>query len=245
MALSPGIPTSFVPKQPVKSPVRRPMSSGTNLFLAVTLMIAAFSIVLAIGTFAYDRYLIKTLKTKEDLLAKAQANVDENSIEEFVRLRDRLSTGKDLLNNHVVLSQFFDELEKLTLKNVTFDSMKLTVAGDKSAKIDMKGTALNFNALASQSNAFASEKRIKRAIFSGITLNERKQVTFTLTADIDPRLITDSNSALGAQAQPVEQRPAIVPVETPPAVIQTATTTPVRSASTSTPVTQGSTTKTQ
>lgn len=167
------------------------MSSGTNLFLIVSLLIAGLMVLVAAGTFAYGKLLDKTLAGKQAELAAAQQKVDENTVEEFVRLRDRLSSGKDLLNNHIVLSQFFDDLEGMTLQSVRFNSMKLAVAGDRSAKIEMQGTAKNFNALAAQSNAFAGDKRIKRAIFSGITLKDGL-VTFTLTADIDPKLVVEN-----------------------------------------------------
>lgn len=191
------------------------MSSGSNVFLIASLVFAGVIVAISVGVFAYNKLLQHTLESKQAELAKAQASVNEDTVEEFVRLRDRLSSGKDLLNNHVELSQFFTALETLTLQNVGFTSMKLAVAGDKSAKIEMNGTARNFNALAAQSNAFAGEKRIKRAIFSGISLNDQKQVKFTLTADIDPRMIVANPSALPAQqSQQAGQPLQAVPVQT-------------------------------
>jgi hypothetical protein len=207
------------------------MSSGSNIFLIASLIFAGLIVAIAVGVFLYDRLLQHTLTAKQTELATAQASVNEDTVEEFVRLRDRLSSGKDLLNNHVELSQFFTSLESLTLQNVGFTSMKLSIAGDKSAKLQMEGTARNFNALAAQSNVFAGEKRIKRAIFSGITLNDQKQVEFTLTADIDPRLITANPSTQPVQqaeqsqvAQPLQ--PVAPPVTTTAATTTAATTTP-------------------
>jgi hypothetical protein len=202
------------------------MSSGSNVFLIASLIFAGLIVAIAVGVFAYDRLLQHTLAAKQAELATAQASVNEDTVEEFVRLRDRLSNGKELLNNHVELSQFFTSLESLTLQNVGFTSMKLSIAGDKSAKLQMDGTARNFNALAAQSNAFAGEKRIKRAIFSGITLNDKKQVEFTLTADIDPRLITGNPSAEPSlQAEPLQAAQPLQPVAQT-AATATATTTP-------------------
>jgi Tfp pilus assembly protein PilN len=167
------------------------MQSGTNVFLIGSLFLAGLMIAVAIGTFAYSRVLQGTLAKKQAQLAAAQQKVDENTIEDFIRLRDRLSSGKDLLSNHIVLSQLFDALESITLQNVRFETLKITVAGDRSAKFEITGTAKNFNALAAQSNAFASNKLIKRAIFSGITLSKDNLVTFTLDADIDTKLIIE------------------------------------------------------
>jgi hypothetical protein len=203
------------------------MSSGSNVFLIVSLVFAGIVIAIAGGVFAYNKLLQHTLASKQEELAKAQASVNQDTVEEFVRLRDRLTNGNDLLNNHVELSQFFTALESLTLQNVGFSSLKLSVAGDHSAKIEMLGKARNFNALAAQSNAFAGEKRIKRAIFSGITLNKSNQVEFKLTADIDPRLVTANPSATAAQ--PAQDALPLQPTAAPAGAVATgtgSTTTP-------------------
>lgn len=201
------------------------MSSGSNVFLIASLIFAGLIVAIAVGVFAYNKLLQHTLAAKQAKLSTAQASVNEDTVEEFVRLRDRLSNGKDLLNNHVELSQFFTSLESLTLQNVGFTSMKLSIAGDKSAKLQMDGTARNFNALAAQSNAFAGEKRIKRAIFSGITLNEQKQVEFTLTADIDPRLITANPSALPSEQPLQSATQPLQPIAQPQTPVATTSTT--------------------
>lgn len=234
VALSPGIPTSFVPKQLSQPGPQRPVRSGTNLFLVVSLCIAGLMLVIAVGTFGYSKLLERKLVGKQADLAAAQAKINENTIDEFVRLRDRLTTGKELLNNHIVLSQFFDSLEKLTLQNVTFEDLKLTVANDRSAKLEMQGSARSFNALAAQSNALAGEKLIKRAIISGITIKDGL-VTFKLTADIDPKLLVEGSgvaargtqSTTPATAPPAATttKPAAAPVA--PAAAKPASTTPV------------------
>ena len=221
MALTPGIPTSFVPRQPVQPTVRRPQSTGANLFLIISLIIGIGAVVAAGATFAYEKYLTYQLEQRAQELTVAQAQVDESRVEEFVRLRDRLSSGEQLLSNNIMLTRFFDTLEDVTLQNVRFTSMSITVAGDSTAKLDMEGTARNFNALAAQSNAFAGERSIRRAIFSGITLNSARQVDFRLTADLDSRLLVAGRDTV--PTAPID--PLTVPVQTPPPAAQQATTT--------------------
>ncbi|MEO6536067.1 MAG: hypothetical protein ABIT47_00085 [Candidatus Paceibacterota bacterium] len=247
MAISPGIPTSFVPRQPVQPSAQRSMRGGNNIFLIISLVILGIVVAMAVGVYAYDKYLTNSLQSKADQLVTAQKQVDQNTIEDFVRLRDRLNNGTDLLTNHIVLSHFLDTLEKLTLANVRFNSMKLAVAGDHTAKIDITGSAKTFNALAAQSNVFAGEKLIKRAIFSGITLSDAKLVTFRLTADLDPKLViagTGPGAAPGADpltlpSQTVPQAtttPNLAPQTTIPATTSGKTTaTTTTKASTSTP----------
>lgn len=188
------------------------MQTGTNVFLIVSLVIAGIVTAIAAGTFLYARFLNQTLASKEAQLSQAQSMVDENTIEEFVRLRDRLGSAKGLLTNHVVLSHFFDTLETLTLQGVRFDDLKLSVAGDNTAQLQMSGSAKSFNSLAAQSNSLAGEKRIKRAIFSDITVTTTKLVSFKMTADVDSKLILEGNTPAEVQPQATTPTTPTVPV---------------------------------
>lgn len=239
MALSPGIPTSFVPKQQVQAPKRR-MGGGTNLFLIGSLVILGIAILAAGAAFAYDRYLTYVDNAKSAELAKAQADVNQDTVQEFVRLRNRFSAGKDLLNSHVILSQFFTVLESATLQNVRYSSLRLQIAGDRSATLDITGIAKNFNTLAVQSNAMAADPRFKRAIFSGITLNKDNTVNFHMTADIDANVILIKPADVPAASAPAVQNTPTTPAATTTVSLpQTpvATTTPKAPVSTTTPKT--------
>lgn len=190
----------------------------------------AAALAAAAGSFAYQKYLTYQLEQKMELLSEAQAGVSEEQVEDFVRLRDRLSSGNALLSNQIVLSRFFDTLEDLTLQNVRFNSMELAVAGDGSANLEVEGTARNFNTLAAQSNAFAGERGIRRAIFSSIALTDTRQVTFRLTADIDARLVT-----AGRQATPLASDPLTLPVQPVATTSTSVATTSAPRPGTSTP----------
>lgn len=199
MALSPGIPTSFVPRQPIQATNRRAFLGGDNLFLIGTLIVAGISVILSISLFAYDRYLASTLQDKMAELETAKTEVNQKEIENFVQLSDRMKNVREVLNNHIVLSDFLTVFEGLTLQNVRFASLDLTVAADRSVKAEMAGTAKNFNTLAAQSNTLATEKNIRRAIFSGITLNPlNNTVGFKLSAEIDPKIVVLSSTNVPA-----------------------------------------------
>ena len=197
VALSPGIPTSFVPKQPVQTPARK-ANGGNNLFLLISLAIVGLSVLAAAATFAYDQFLSHLVTAKAAELQKAQDAVNADTVREYIRLKDRLNSGEMLLNNHIILSKFFDELELLTLQNVQFQSLTVTVAGDGTAKVSLDGLAKNFNALAVQSNNVAADKLFKSAIFSGIAFDTNGHIKFKLTADIDPSLIHVTEKDAGA-----------------------------------------------
>lgn len=224
MAIPPTIPTSFVPKQPVTTGMRRPQS-GVNVFLIIAGIVLGVAALGAGGVFGYKLYLENVRNAKAAELQRAQDAINEDTIEGFVRLRNRLESASTLLNQHVYTSQFFDVLETRTLQSVRFSSLTLSVLDDRSAEIQMEGVARSFNALAAQSEAFASEKRIKRAIFSSITVNTTGSVSFELTAELDPKLVLASD-ATPVTPLPESTLPAQVPVAPVSSSSTAASTTP-------------------
>lgn len=224
VALPPTIPTSFVPKQPVATTARR-AKSGMNVFMLIGASVAAASVLIAGGVFAYEFYLKSAHESKTVQLEEAQKAVNIDTVEDFIRLRSRLTALSSVLDHHVLLSDFFDLLELRTLQGVRFSGLKLSVETDRSASIQMEGVAKSFNALAAQSTQLAAEKRIKRAIFSGITPNENGTVSFSLSATVDPRLIT-SAEVLPGISEPEEPATAtnIVPATVPGSLVATTTT---------------------
>lgn len=187
MALPPNIPTSFVPKQPVSTQPRRKQENGVLYYGALFLLGAA--VVGAGLTFGYQKYLESVQTARKAKLEQAEKSINVDTVESFIRLRNRIHASESLLNQHVYATQFFDVLEKITLQNVRYQSLILSIGEDRTAKIEMHGIARSFNALAAESAEFAKEKRIKRAIFSNISADKNGVVTFALRAELDPKLL--------------------------------------------------------
>ncbi len=198
----------------------------------VSFFILVAAVVGAGGTFGYKTYLDTVTKARQLRLESAEKNINPVAVEDYIRLRNRIKVANLILNRHVAPSQFFTTLESLTLQNVRFQTLQLTVKDDRSASIEMQGVARSFNALAAQSSAFAAEKQIRRAIFSGITVDKNGLVKFALSADLSPKLIITAAEAKVAAAPP----PANIATTTAPfdAVIAT-TTAPTTSTATTTP----------
>ena len=200
------------------------MESGTNMFLIVSLIIAGIAIILAILVFAYAHLLNGQVAQKSAALKQAESSVSENTVDGFIRLQDRLTQAQTVLDDHVLLSQFLDSLSTLTLTDVRFAALQVTLNDDHSATIHMTGSAATFNALAAQSASFATQPLIKQAIFSGIAADPATGVvTFTLTATLDPRLVDIPSSVPASWTT----APAEVPAGTSETQsTTTATTTP-------------------
>lgn len=196
MALPPTVPTSFVPR-PTAQVARRSDFTGAFAFLGYGVL--AVVVALAIGAFIYSQILATERNNKDAELQKRLAAIDPTTVTTFVRLRDRLSNGLDLLNKHMALSGFWSDVSSIMPATVRFDSLHLSADSSGVIKLEGTGKAKSFNALAAASDAFAKDGRIKDAIFSGITI-QSSAVSFSLAATVDPSLVTFSPSAGTAPA---------------------------------------------
>lgn len=190
--LPPTIPTSFVPHSASASS-RRFHIDFTNIFSLISYIILSIVFVLAIGVFLYSQVLSRAQLSKDQELAEAEASIDPATAEEFVRLRNRLTSSEKLLSNHVAFSEFFASLGTLMPATIRFSSMHLSLGDNGAVKFDGSGVAKSFNALSSASTAFAKDGRIKDAIFSNIVVNPKdNSVSFMLVASLDPKLVVFS-----------------------------------------------------
>ena len=206
--LPPTIPTSFVPHPSGAAP-RRSHFDFTGAFGFVSYAILGIVFVLALGIFMYGRILAGNLSAKDAALAEAEASIDPVTVENFVRLRDRLDSGTALLTNHVAFSNFFALVETLMPSTARFTSLHLAANDEGAVKLEGAGVARSFNALAATSAAFATDGRIKDAIFSNIVVSSKDaSVSFALTAMLDPKLVAFSPSAPAVPAVPQESATA-------------------------------------
>ncbi len=190
MALPPTIPTSFVPHQ---NAVPRQFSTGfTSAFGLFSYAVLGIIFLLALGILFYGRILAADNASKDKALFAAEKAIDAKTVENFIRLRNRLTSSEALLGGHVAFSSFFSSLEKILPATVRFTTLRLSLDAVGASKMEGTGVAKNFNALAAASAAFAADGRIKDAIFSNININRDNSVSFALAATLDPKIIAFS-----------------------------------------------------
>lgn len=176
-------------------------------------------VIVSLLLFGYQFYLTRAAAQASGQVIAAQNNIDEASVTNFIRMRDRFTLSSQVLDKHVMLSRFFDRLEFISVQNARITKLKVTVQENRTALLEVTGVAKNFNALAAESSAFAADKDIKNAIFSGFSLDQKNgQVSFVIEAEIEPGLLTET------AAEAVLNAP--VPETSQPAETQSATTTP-------------------
>lgn len=213
MALPPTIPTSFVPHAAsVSAPRFRSDLTGAFGFFAYAVLGIAF--VLALGVFFYGRILTSSAASKDAALKSAEANIDPATVLNFVRLRDRLTASGLLLGGHIAFSEFFSVIERLLPASTRFTSLHLLRNDAGIAKVEGAGIAGSFNTLAATSNAFASDGRIKDAIFSNISVNNNGSVSFAFSATLDPKLVLFTSSS-NVPSEAVQTSAATSPTQLP------------------------------
>lgn len=190
--LPPTIPTSFVPHS-ASTASRRFHIDFTNTFSFISYIILCIVFVLAIGVFLYGQFLSANRASKDAVLAQAEASINPATVEGFMRLRDRLASGKILLESHTAFSTFFAELGTFMPSAIRFTLLHISVDDQGAIKLEGSGVAQNFNTLASASLSFGQNGHIKDAIFSNIAVNPKdNSVSFTLVATLDPKLVAFS-----------------------------------------------------
>jgi len=195
--MDPQVQASFIPKKSLDTTASR---GGFGLLFLLALLIFVASIVAAGGSFVYQQYLNKTLADKKVSLDRAQGAYEPGTIQDLARMDQRINQAKTLMSKHIAPSAVFAFLSTQTLEKVSFSSYSFTLNPDGSAKIALEGKADSFSTVALQSDQFGSSKVLKDVVFSGITVDDKGAVDFSVSATVDPSLLSYTASLQAANA---------------------------------------------
>lgn len=188
--MDPQVSTSFIPKAALTAEKAR--GGGVGLFFLISLLIFIISIIAAGGAFAYTGILNTKLASQKASLTLQQGAFDPATINDLLRLDSRITQAKQLLNQHVAPSAIFTFLAQNTLVNVQFTSFTYSLNDDGSASIELDGITDSFATIALQSDALGASSALKDVIFSDIGVDQTGRVTFTVSATVEPDLISYS-----------------------------------------------------
>jgi hypothetical protein len=221
--------TSFIPKtslDPVPAHTgRKPLgffSFLSSIIFFITLLVAG-------GAFGWHKYL-------DSAKVKIQSDLDRNvksfepqTLDEYVRLNNRIDSAKILLSKHVAISYIFDFLSENTIQSVKFNDFKYEITPDGSANLSMNGEAKSYNAVAYQAEVFGRERSLKTPLFSNLDLDTFGNVVFNFTTQIDPGFITYTRKANTDSSIPggeIENLPSQANLPSSAGLINSATSSP-------------------
>lgn len=186
-------PASFIPKQPltpVSSAPKKRKSKSIDLFMIIAVVIFVASLIGAGGAFVYERFTLSRIETKRNALEEVQKNLNPELIKEMVRYDTRIKKSAELLNSHVLLTPFFEVLDKSTVRSVQFTTLDILRAEDGNFVATLEGITTSYANIALQSDELGKVDHFLDPIVSDFKLNEDGQVQFKITLKIDSTLVS-------------------------------------------------------
>ncbi|HSE56659.1 MAG TPA: hypothetical protein VLB02_01065 [Candidatus Paceibacterota bacterium] len=180
--MEPNIPTSFIPKRPLaEEPAHRMSQNPLGLVSLITTVLFFATILASGGIFLYERQLMAQRAQMEVEINKAKEGLGAEFITDMKKLDNRITAIKELIQNHIVVSPIFEALQDSTLRSVQYKNFAYafgSAAGSSQrvVSVEMNGTAKNYETIALQSEAFSKSSVIKDAVFSNLTVDEKKGV---------------------------------------------------------------------
>lgn len=209
--------TSFIPKQGVSvtADFRPKKSMGFFAFFAT--LIFFVSIILAGGIFGWKTYLQSQKTTMMKDLDKNIKAFEPQTIEQYVRLDNRINAAKEILSKHIAVSYLFDFLQEKTLQSVQFNDFKYDLGLDGFATVIMNGQAKSYNSVAYQSEVFGSKVSGEQTsfigpIFSNLDLDQFGNVLFNFNTKVQPGFLSYSRKA-ATEADKLQTSQKIIPLD--------------------------------
>lgn len=182
------------------------MPKNTHRFSVLSIVaVSVFSIavILAIVVFIYQRSLVRDINTMNAKLVSARTAFEQGFIDELIKLDRRISAASEVLSSHTVTTPIFSLLENDTIQGVSFSDFSYALDEKKQPSISMKGQAVNFLAIASQSDVFSADKKIINPLFSGLNLDDKGTANFAFKSGLDsPSFLYKSISGSVASSTP-------------------------------------------
>ncbi len=186
--------TSFIPKKPIlDSSGSSSKNVSVNMFSLAANLIFAITLIATGGAFFYKNILINQVKSAGVELEAARAAFETEKIKELIDASNRFKSIKEILDNHVVVSELLLLLQDTTVKSIRFTDFSYQNKGSEISLV-MNGEAQSFNSLATQSEIFAKTGFILNQSFSDFLLSDNGTIKMKFTSSISKDLISYKKS---------------------------------------------------
>lgn len=197
-----------------------PRSGGRSIGILsfVCTLIFALAVLASAGVFVYEKYLGGRIANMEESLTAAREALQPSLIQELLREDSRIVAAEQVVQNHVSLSALLELIQSLTLRSVRFTSFEYEIdeTNPNLITITMAGEARTYANVALQEKVLADNQNFINPQFSDLDLNERGDITFTLTANINPDAVSYNRIISEQNLPPVEEAPTANEATTTP-----------------------------
>lgn len=184
--------SSFIPRgpmAPVSAATLQRNSKKSGFFGLIAFLIFSAAILGSIGTYGYEKFLVSRIAKMGEELEAARQSLEADALQEVMRLNTRIESTQKIVDKHTAMSPLFDFLEANTVKTVRFNNFSYQ-HGALGIKLNLKGEARGYTALALQAELFNKSKYIKNPVFTNLQLDQKGNVTFSFTGDLDSAIIS-------------------------------------------------------
>ncbi len=207
---------SFIPKKPLVQ------KSGFSANIpGILLFLSIVALILSVGGYFIAVYREQAenqdVQNLQIIINKAQEQFQPNQVVNMTRFDQKLKVAQDLLYlnkepgaidpaMHITLLPLFKLLSDKTLKTVRFNDFKYTNTDNQKIELHLSGQAkgtggiANYAAVAEQAREFSDTRLLQNVIVSDLNLDSNNNVTFNISADVDPTLVSYTE-ALNQQQQ--------------------------------------------
>lgn len=189
--------TSFIPKKSLDDSHGVKSKSPVSLFHIISGFIITVVILISIAAFGYNFYLNKQINEAKTKLTEKEKSFNYGTVEEVVRIDNKLKATENLLNNHTAMSHIFDLIGANTIRNLRFSDFEFNSLSPNRMTVSMKGEARSFGAVAKQEELFLTSSSTAAVfidpVFSDLNVDEEGSVTFSFLTSINPSFLQYSN----------------------------------------------------
>lgn len=185
---------SFIPKQPIAS-IPMPVSSSISLLSVISGVVFVLTLGLVGAVLIAERIYARDIANLNEIIVKEKNQFELSTIAQLKQVSAQTKFANDLLDKHIALSSFFEEIGKVTYQNVAFSSLNMS-AKDGNVSIALSGTAGSYNSLILQRDFLEQVKFLKEPEFSGFVLEKNGSVKFSFKASLDPKFV-DYKTSIG------------------------------------------------
>lgn len=202
--MEPKFNTSFIPKKSLQADVseavpgkyvNRRSTHGPGFFLSIFFLVAMITV--SGSVFGYVQLVEKRINTKSDTLEHNKNVYAPEDIQTLVREDARLREAEKILTAHVALTELFDLLEVLTIKDVYYTKFAYREGkqGETPYLATLDGEAPDVEAAMQQVDQFEKNEYISSASLSSLQVSrgqgtEKKNAGFGVELSLDSRLIS-------------------------------------------------------
>jgi hypothetical protein len=192
--------SSFIPKQPLN--VGDSQSPGhISIFYLTSLVAFIVTLGLAGAAFIGERIFESQVEKLNQELIQTKSSFELSTIGELKVMNNRIDAAKHIVDKHLSFSKFFDYLNTVTYKNISFSDFSYTSEDSGALTLKIKGIAASFNSLMLQEELLQDSDKIKNLVFTDFKLEDDGKVDFSLSASVDQSFVLYKNYLIGANNQ--------------------------------------------